>query len=78
MEFVSQLTAPRFVSWANSSEQAFARMVRAAESYQWIQFSRWDTLAGRSVPMNSALVAWAVFAKMQQDGLVDFLGAPRL
>jgi len=78
MEFLAQLTAPKFMTWTSDAEVVFARMVRAAETYQLVNFNRYDTVKGRSIPMTTAVVAWALWKRQQQEGLLDFVGAPRL
>lgn len=78
MELLAQLTAPKFMTWTSDAEVVFARMVRAAETYQLVNFNRYDTVKGRSIPMTTAAVAWALWKRQQQEGLLDFIGAPRL
>lgn len=78
MELLAQLTAPKFMTWTSDAEVVFARMVRATETYQLVNFNRYDTVKGRSIPMTTAVVAWALWKRQQQEGLLDFVGAPRL
>jgi len=78
MEMLAQLTAPKFMTLAADDKVALARIVRAAESYQLVNFDRYVTFTGRSVPMATAVVAWALWKKQQEDDLLDFLGAPQL
>jgi hypothetical protein len=78
MELLAQLTAPKFMTWTSDAEVVFARMVRAVETYQLVNFNRYDTVKGRSIPMTTAVVAWALWKRQQQEGLLDFVGAPRL
>lgn len=78
-EMVAQLTAPKYMTLATSDEAtAWARIARAAELLQQVNFNRYDTLTGKNVAMHSALLAWALWCRQHDEHVLDFVGAPRL
>lgn len=78
-EMVAQLTAPKYMTLATSdSATAWARIARAAELLQQVNFNRYDTFTGKNVAMHSALIAWALWCRQHEEHVLDFVGAPRL
>lgn len=78
LELLAQLTAPKYMTLAGDSETALARIIRAAETIQKINFDRYDTFRARSVPMDTATLAWALWKHQREESSADFLGAPRV
>lgn len=75
-EMIAQLTAPKYMTFAADDKTALTRMVTAAEKLQLVNFNRYDSFHGRNVCMNSALVAWTLWCRQQENDLLDFAGAP--
>jgi len=77
-EMLAQLTAPKYMTLAADPKTALARIVRAAESIQTVNFDRYGTFTGKNVAMQTAQVAWALWCHQHEGGVLDFIGAPQL
>jgi hypothetical protein len=78
LEMVAQLTAPKFMTLQTDRNVVFARIVRAAETMQLVNFDRFDVLRGSNVPMDSALLVYLLYQKYHEENTLDFVEAPRV
>lgn len=76
LELVAQLTAPRFVSMGSRSEDLHDRMIRAAETYPFINLDKYSTLCKQFVANDSVRLAKLLLEYERSRGLEDFLQGP--
>lgn len=73
LELVSQLTAPRFVSMGSQSQDLHDRMIRAAETYPFINIDKYSSLSKMFVANDSVRLAKLLLEFERSRPIEDFL-----